>query len=207
MARTFAQVLIIVEEFCRINTNDTKLVTLCTNAIDMAFYDVAREQRWGELLILRSSITMTGAAAGTLLDVPDHIGIEEVMFKSLLPLRTWELVEKNQVVPPAPLFDRPRSYQIVQGNLATPTQFRMSVEPFAGILAADTILFSYFMVPSLFSLMTSPNIVTSPNWDNEVIKRAEHYVSLYMGKAEIAQGLWQEILGKMGKQSNETQAA
>lgn len=208
MPRTYSEIFAIVAALARINTNDTNLTNLVKDAIDMAFYDVAREHRWPELLVLRVSLDLTGAAAGSLIAVPDHIGVEEVKYINNSPFRSWELVEKNQLVPPAPLYNKPRSYQIVVGLPETATNYQMSLEPFELIDEDDdTLLFSYYKVPELFSSMAGPTLINSVNWDNQVIKQAEHYVLTFMGQTDKAAEIWKEVLGRMTKQSNETQTA
>lgn len=207
MPRTFNEIKAIVIEFCKVNSNDTALNILVSNAIDIAFYDVAREKQWGEFLILRQALTLTGASAGGMIPCPDHTSIEQIQYNNLSPVRSWELAEKNSLVPPAPLYNKPRSYQVVQGALATPTLYRLSLEPYAGIVTGDTAWISYYMVPVLFSTMASGStLVGSANWDNEVIKRAEHYVLTYFNKTDQAKELWAGPLARMKKSTNQNEA-
>lgn len=202
---TFAQASALVIEFCKINVNDQNLVTLVQDSLNIALYDVAREGAKPEFLVVNFSVALN-TISNSIVTIPDSMGIERILYVNNSPARRWALAEKEDLVPPAPIWGKPRAYREVAANLATPTPTRISLEPFDLVNVADTLLMDYYAVPLLFSAMGAGTTYTSSRWDNEILRRANHYVLTYQGKLEQAKEMWQEQLGLMTRQSASPQS-
>lgn len=197
---TFAQAQALVIEFCKVNVNDTNLLTLVQDALNIALYDVAREGAKPEFLIVNSPISLASIANGMVL-IPDNLDIERIIYKNNSPVRQWPLTDKEGLVPPAPIWGKPRAYCQVSADLSVPTPLRLALYPYDLAVAPDSLLLDYYAVPLLFSAMGAGTTYTSSRWDNEIIRRANHYVLTYQGKLDQAKENWSEQLALMGRQN------
>lgn len=202
---TFAQAKALVIEFCKINVNDTNLVTLVSDALDIALYDVAREGAKPEFLVVNFAVSLSAITNGMVL-IPDNLDIERVIYKNNSPARQWPLADKEGLVPPSPIWGKPRAYRQVSADLSIPTPLRLALYPYDLAISPDSLLIDYYAVPVLFSAMAPGTTYTSSRWDNEILRRANHYVLTYQGKLEQAKEMWQEQLGLMSRQSTPPQS-
>lgn len=198
MATTLAQIVAIVNEFCRINPNDTALQILVTNAINIAFYDVARENPWPELLVTTSTNVLTPLPTnGTFALDANFMKMERIRYTS--SNRTWALPPRTGLVPPSPITGKPRCYVLLQ-NLVNSIPYGIKLEPYSGIVSGSTDLIEiwYYKVPTLYD-GTNNNI--SNNWINEIIKQTQHYVLTYQNNLDQAKEVWSTTLLQMSKAS------
>lgn len=192
---TFQEFQAKVQRVAKINSRDETLVTLIKDAINVALYDIAREQKWAELLVLRHSLDLTNAASGTLITIPaDFIEAERLRYK--VGTQIWRLYPVGAVLPPPIISGRPREYQFATGS-----PISLSIEPYAAIEVGDSLLLDYYKSP--VELVADEDAPVSNLWDNEILKRAAHYVLTYSGRTAEAQQMWQTRLLAMKQQTQQ----
>lgn len=198
MPLSSTDIIAIVNEYCRLNVNDTALQTFVTDAVNIAFYDVARANPWPELLVQSKTNVLTPLITNTnfALDA-NFMKMERVRYTS--GGRTWGLPPRTGLVPPAIVDGKPRCYFLLQ-NVINSVPYGLRLEPYANIIsgAGDFLEINYYKVPTLFD-GTNGNISTM--WVDEIIKQAEHYVLTYQNKLEQAKEIWSTTLTAMSKAS------
>lgn len=193
---TFSTIQDQVVRQCKINSLTTELTTLVSNCIDMAYFDIVRENKPSETLKINQSLSVASLAAGTPVNLDVAcISVERFRFNApsiTPPLRAWRLIEHTQNVPPAPYQGRPRAYKLTVGT----TGFPLAVLPlpYVNIINTDVLTYDYYKAPDLFS--TTPTIVYGNSWGTEIIKKAIYYVQTYMNKLDQANAIWATIPGQ-----------
>lgn len=175
--------------FCKINTGDATLVGLVNDAINIALYDVAREKKWPELQSA-AIVTVSSLDASTYTLPSNFMILERVRYST--STRTWRLYDRQELIPPAPVFGCPRAYNISgTGEVASP--YVMTFEPIP-TNGSDHIKIEYYGTPTLYdgTIGTRSNM-----WDAEIQKRAIHYVLTFMGQLEKAKEMWATTLAQM----------
>src|SRR5687768_15864784 len=139
---TFLEFQSKVQRLTKTSTRDAALVSLTKDAINVALYDVAREQKWPELLTVRHELDLATAVDGTPITVPtDFIELERVKYSS--GNYKWRLFPVGSVLPPQLVPGKPREYQLVSGN-----PISIVVDPYTAIVAEDQLLIDYYKAPA-----------------------------------------------------------
>lgn len=189
---TFVQFRNIIQRFVKANENDVAQTSAINDCINLALYEVARERRWPELLITAS---LTPNSTGAIIAISaTFMEIERLRFTSTADARTWRLMPRTGLIPPAPIDGKPRCYELVQDTATAANPVAIKVEPFAAIVTGgspDVITLDYYSAPALLSAdVDKPK---SNMWDMEIIRKAEaHYLRK---ENKLAQA--NSILGKM----------
>jgi hypothetical protein len=196
----FTKIAQVVSDFVKLNQSITELNSLVSDAVDVAFFDVAREKRWPELLLINQTITVnSNLIAGTPAGLDAScMAIDRVRFTSASttpPFRTWRLFERSGMVPPALQFGKPRAYVLTVGTTGIP--IALLPEPFSGMTTSDVLKYDYFKAPALFS--STPTLIYSNMWDTEIIKRAIAWINTYYNKLEQAKAIWMMIPGQQAQ--------
>lgn len=190
---TFLEFKGIVQRFTKVNSTDASVLALIGDAINIAMYDLARENKFTELL--KSNVTLTIDNAGTPAQLPiDLLDVERIRYTDGDTLVTWRLFPRRGLIPPAPTYGKPRAYELIQDSVTT-NQQDVIYEPFIGISVSDRMALDYYKAPAI--LVNDGDAPVTLTWDNEIIKRAEHYVLTYMNKPEQAKALWMTKLEQM----------
>lgn len=206
MDYTFLDFQGIVRRNVKFNANNAELVQLCKDSINIGVYQVARQKMWSELLVPRTSISLAGySASGGVLNLPVRfMMLERARFKDITTGKQWRLVKRTDLVPPAPVSGKPQVYELFQGTGgANPTG--IALEPFATVANTDLLYVDYYVAPPL--LAADEDKPLSTLWDDEIIKRAEHYMLTYLNKIPQALQMFSSMLGQAQQPDLYKQAA
>lgn len=208
MATTFLTLRSEVERMAGIASTDTELVALVKEAVNRAQYDIARETKWAESLIVNHEIALTG-----ILTTPFAVNLpalflfeERVKFYRAATTTTWILSPRTGINFPvtnlAGNYQLPQRYAIIQGAAANP--YKIQLEPVTSVSEAnDKIRLSYFSAP--VNMAADGDVVVSNLWDQEIVKRATQMTLIKMGRLPQQQALQSlQSIPPSGKASNDS---
>lgn len=215
MSNQYSTIKTNVTSYVKLNGSDPTLLAIVDDAIAIAVYEIARSNKWPELLRVGQSLTLTNLITGFgIVILPQaFMMIERVRFLNHSPLQNWRLQDRTGLVPPAPIYGKPRAFQIVESS-DTVIPNAILIEPYASVdIAQDKIQYDYYEVPTFYGVAPgseggtpSPTArIKSNMWDAEIEKRAIHFMQVYYDNVDVAKETWASMLSQMGKPQNQTQ--
>lgn len=222
MSDTYAAIKSKIQQYVQVNGNDANLLALIDDAIAISVYEIAREQKWPELLVVGQTLDLTTfIASNGLVSLPNvFMQVERVRFYNKSPLQNWRLPDRMGLVPPAPVSGKPRAYQITEGpalaggGVTVYAPYSILIEPFATVDAAnDIIKIDYYEMPVLYGLSpvaeggtpTTTARIKSNMWDAEIEKRSIVWLYTYYKKLDQADEVWKSIPRMMRAASQQQQ--
>lgn len=189
MAYTFLEFQDIVSRFVKVENKEPTQQLLIKDIINIALYEVARSQRWPELLKNRVTFSLVGVDAGGNVPLtPSVLDVDRVIFANFG--KEWNLPERKGLIPPARVLGKPRCYYKVQGTLPNPIS--LFIEPFDAVdVIFDQIFIDYFSAPTL--LVANSDTPQSNMWDTEIIRKAEQLYLIHNGKIPNAAAVLQQM--------------
>lgn len=172
---------------------DATMLAFIQDCINQAYFEISREGAWPEL---RKSISIT-PLANTSTGLPETLPADysreyRVRYNATPldlsgPAVTYQLRERQDIIPPSPYYGKPSYYFIVSGGY--PSQiYSIQIEPFGANAYGDTLMIDYISAPPM--MIVDNDAPLSINWDEEIIKKAESIYYLFFNKLEQSQALF-----------------
>lgn len=177
---TFLELQTRVLQHVKVSVTDVDALAFVKNLINQMLYDVAREDKQPErrihLPIPDTSFFVVDDL--TTAALPSDFLIEErVTFAAAASAHSWDLAEgTSSVIHPAPVFLKPRAYQILK--------YGGSLDPFdpgikcnialvpnpVSLETGDRLYVDYYSAPA--ALVADADYSPSAMWDDEIVNRA-----------------------------------
>ncbi len=206
MAFTFIQFQDQVARFVRTENKDNVLIQVIKDLINVALYEVARTNRWPELLKHRTSFPLTGVDVGGKVVLPNNAMVVDRVAYSVptVPVKEWTIPERSKLIPPAKVSGKPRCYNVVQGT--APAPIALFLDPFAGVdTVSDSLFVDFYVTPPL--LAVDADTPLSNMWDVEILRKAEQLYLIYNNKLPMAQAVTSVMeLARLQPQSQSAQS-
>lgn len=190
---TFAELQQKVKTTTKLTAVDSDTLQLIKDAINVAYLEEVRANPTNEFLVSGFALTATSFASGAQVLLPsDFLRVETVVYSA--GGFDWELADYRETLPPSYISGRPRAYEIVKSTGGV-NPSAIKVFPFDTISNTDTCAIDYYSVPARLSL--DGDKVLSELIDENVIRRAVNYVSVYLNKIQQAREYMAPIIQKM----------
>lgn len=196
----FAEIQARVKREAKMESTEATIVAFVKDSINRAYYDLAREQPWPELLLPIEVTLVAGVLAGTLKGIlPNNfLRQQRVRFYDASGPGTWPLSERGGIVQPAPVYGMPTAYQIQSNDVLTDPFHVIIIEPVIGVdIVADRLQLEYYKSPP--RLTADADVLVSYNLFEEVIKRAVVYCHIWHNKLGQANAVMAQTM--RGQQS------
>lgn len=188
MAYTFLELQERVRRFIKVEGQDS--ILLVKDLINIALYEVARSNKWPELLQTNIALNLTGASTGV--SIALNVGTLDIERARYISLGVeWSLAERTKMVPPAGITGKPRAYALIKGPTTQP--YGIQLDPYSAIDLGDgdQCLVDLWIAPPL--LVADGDTPQSNQWDTAIIRKAESLFLIHQNKIPAAN----VILGQM----------
>ena len=171
MQYTFTQLQALVAKEVQANLNIADNATHIKDSINLALFDITRERGWPELKKKFRIKPFATASAGTAQALPvDFVMEDRIRFTS--NSKQWRLLTREGLVPPAPIFGKPRAYVLVAYSQIDATRpLGIVLDPYTAIDDTnDELNICYYAYHPL--LVAADDTPKSNMWDAELVRRA-----------------------------------